>query len=102
MPNRVLLALATGPWALYRAGFARRALGWAVIMILLAGLAAYVPYLQIYAAITDGGESAKELTDTAIAASTAWLGAWRSWAPWTAAALILGNVGCALDLSLRR
>jgi hypothetical protein len=83
-------------------GRTRRAAVWGVITVVAVALTAYVPYLQIYANITSGGDTARELTDTAIAANKALFLAWRSWQPWSLGVLAACNLGCALDLGLRR
>lgn len=71
------------------------------LYVLVLGLIAYVPYLNIYSEVTGGGESARELTDAAIAASQGLWAAWRWWLPWEILAVIVGNLACALDLARR-
>jgi hypothetical protein len=101
LPGNPWLALAIGPLAYVRSGLVRPAWVAGGIYVLVLGLIAYVPYLSIYAEVTGGGDSARELTDAAIAATRGLWAAWRWWLPWEVVALALGNLACALDLARR-
>lgn len=98
IPRLAWLALVAGPAAYLAAGRQRRA---AVVGVLWLGALlayAYVPYLQTFLALDTGGESAREVTDTALRAAEAWVRSAPEWAPGGWWVVLVGNLACAVDL----
>lgn len=95
-----LLALLVGPGAYFwtrrygRAAIASVALAAAVLWF------AYFPYLQVFTQLNTGGDSAGEISNTAVAATKSWLGLGAYWAPALAGTVLAINLICAIDLAL--
>lgn len=97
-----LLSLLFGPIGYARAGHKRRAIVSAGIAAIMALLVAYIPYLQIFAELNWGGDSARELFGTAVLATRVWLAEASRWLPHVVLAVFVVNVGCAIDLAAFR
>ncbi len=92
------LGLAAGPLAYLGAGRRRRAAVAGALWLGALLAYGYVPYLQTFLALDTGGESAREVTATAVRAAEAWIRATPTWAPGGWWVLVLGNLACAADL----
>lgn len=95
----ILLALFVGPGAHWLAGYQRRAVGWAIAAYLASSVWPYWLYLQAFAELDSGGDTARELTNTCLRANEAMFATAASWLPVTIAVLAIANVACALDLA---
>ena len=94
----ILLALIFGPADYARAGYKRRAIISAGIAAVLALLVAYIPYLQIFAEVNWGGDSARDLFETSVLATLVWLEEAPRWLPSVVLTVLALNVVCAIDL----
>ena len=92
-----LLGLLFGPIAYCRISrFTRAAVSAGLIAVALLGFA-YVHYLGVFAELNSCDMSAREATDTAIAATKIWLAGASTWAPGLVGLLLVLNVPCAID-----
>ena len=89
------LCLFFGPLGLLLVGRRRAAAVAAGVLAAAWLLYGYVVYLDLYEGLTQGGETAREVTDTAIATLRAQLAAAPQWVPSGLWALVPLHLGCA-------
>jgi hypothetical protein len=99
LARHVVLALVIGPAAYVFAGRRTRAVTLGLLVAACVLGYPYTQYLQAFANLNTGGDSARELTNTAIQANFALLHGVQNWLPGAVLVLGLCNLACAADLA---